>query len=238
MKQIFVIISFLFPFMSLAQMTDTTCIKYRWIALKPTEVNKDVFLLDSTYGENLDLVFTIKRLVEENKMNIYNQNKGPFGMKGWYYIDYHQEMENKLKDSISYWGYDPYFEIIVQADMPLVDMYGEDSLYFENGGWSIVYPLPDIFIFPSKICDEIRIKEERVYNDSTKKFEYSPVGLSFYFKGHNYWRGHEKFWVDLRELFEVIEDKSKYPWYEAIVNKNYQGFQYMQVSCYDDEIKN
>lgn len=234
MKQL-LIISLLFPLMSLTQLTDTTCVKYRWIALEPIEINKDIFLLDSTISDELDLVHTIKRLVEKNRINIYKQNEGPLGLEGWYYIDYQEELENKLKDSLSYWKSDPFFEILVGHDKPMVNMYGEDSIT-KNG--EFIYPAPKVYVFPTRECDEVRIKEERKYNDSTNKFEFVPVGLSFYFNGHKYSRGHEKFWVDLQELFKAIEVKSKYPWYDALTNKNYRGFQYMQVSCYDDVIKN
>ena len=44
---------------------------------------------------------------------------------------------------------------------------------------------------------------------------------------------NEKFWIDLNKLFLVLKDKEKYPWYNALINKEYKGFQYMQVSCYD-----
>ena len=102
---------------------------------------------------------------------------------------------------------------------------------------SYVFPESKVYVFPSKECDEIRIKEDRVFNKATKKYEFIPVGLSFYFKGDEFSKGKEKFWVDLNELFNVLNDKNKYPWYNAIVNKKYVGFQYRQVSCYDIEIK-
>lgn len=236
-----IFIALLLPVIGLGQITDTTCIKSRWIALKPTKINQNVFLLDSTVNENLDLVFTIKRLVESDKINIYNQNSSPNGnsdINSWYYIDYNKEMEENLKDSFMYWSKDPYFEISVQSDYPMVDEYGDNLIVtLPDGAQSFKYPPPDIYIFPSRECDEIRIKENRILNDQTNEYEFIPVGLSFYFNGSKYWRGHEKFWVDLNELFNALENKNEFPWYETIINRKYEGFQYMQVSCYDDEIK-
>lgn len=237
-----IFLALLLPVIGLGQITDTTCIKSRWIALKAKEINKNIFLLDSTVNENLDLVFTIKRLVESDKVNIYNRNSSPNGnsdINSWYYIDYDKEMEENLKDSSIYWSKDPYFEIIVNSDYPMVDEYGDDLIVtLPDGTQSYKYPLPDIYIFPSKECDEIRIKEDRIFNDETNEYEFIPVGLSFYFKGSKYWRGHEKFWVDLNELFNALDNKNEFPWYETIINREYEGFQYMQVSCFDDEIKN
>lgn len=236
-----IILVLLFPSTSFGQLTDTTCIQLRWLALKQTAVNKDVFLLDSKWNDSLDLVFTIKRLVESDKLNIYKQNEGPrgsYGVKSWYYIDYDQEMEEYRKDTSSFWAKDPYFEITVQSDVPLTDEYGDPVVItLPDGTQEYRYPAPDIYVFPSKECDEIRIKENRIYNESTKNYEFVAVGLSFYFSGGRYSRGHEIFWVDLNELFSTLENKSSYPWYTALINRNYQGFQYMQVSCYDDEIK-
>jgi hypothetical protein len=235
----FIIIAILFPIVAFGQLTDTTCIKSRWIALKPSNINKDIFLLDSTLNDTLDLVFVIKKLVEEKKLKIYTQNSGPHGLKGWYFIDYQKEMEENLKDSMSFWNTDPYFQITEHSYYPMVDEYGDPLVVtLPDGTQAIKYPPPNIYVFPSKKCDEIRIKEDWIYNEKTKKYEFVPVGLSFYFKGGKYSRGNEKFWVDLNQLFNAVDMKLNYPWYNALVNKKYQGFQYMQVSCYDDEIKN
>lgn len=217
-------------------MTDTTCISSRWIALSKTEENKDIFMLDSSFDSSLDLVYTIKSLVDSNQLNIYQQFYNPHGNKRWYYIDYQKEKEELLKDSMSL-SKQPYFEIVVEPDVPLVNIDGYDSTIIEDGRQVFVYPTPFIYVYPARKCDEIRIKETRVFNDSTQTFEFVPVGLSFYFKGRKYSSGYEKFWIDLNEFFAVLEDKEKYPWYQSIINKEYQGFQYMQVSCYDHEIK-
>lgn len=236
------IIALFFSLLSLGQLTDTTCIQSRWLALKPTDINKDIFLIDSRYNDSLDLVFTIKRLVDSDKINIYNQNSSPGSnsdINSWNFIDYNKELEENIKDTLDYWAKDPYFQITVQSDYPMVDEYGNPMLHKNpDGTQEYMYPLPDIYIFPGKECDEIRIKENRIYNESTKKYEFVAVGLSFYFSGSRYYRGHEKFWVDLSELFNALEYKTNYPWYNAIINKSYQGFQYMQVSCYDNEMKN
>ena len=223
---------------SFGQLTDTTCVKTRWLALKPTKINEDIFLLGSNYNDSLDLVFTIKNLVDNKNLKIYNQNEGPYGINGWYYIDYAKEIETNLKESLKKSNKDNYFEISFPSILPIANMYGEDSVItFADGTVQLVYPAPKVYVFPSKECDEIRIKEERTYNKSTMKYEFKPVGLSFYFKGDKYSRGTEKFWVDLNELFSLLDDKNKYPWYNSIKNQKYSGFQYMQVSCYDDEIK-
>ena len=126
MKQIIIIALFL-PILSQGQLTDTTCIKTRWLALKPSSINKDIFLMDSTYNDSLDLVYTIKRLVESDKINIYNQNYSPGSnsdVSSWYYIEYNEELEKNMRDSISCRSNDPFFEIIVHSDSPFTTIYG------------------------------------------------------------------------------------------------------------------
>ncbi|MDX1651601.1 MAG: hypothetical protein R3277_03855 [Brumimicrobium sp.] len=234
MKSLIIFIFFL-PLFGLSQLTDTTCIKYRWISLKPNQVNADIFLLDSNINKKFDLVHVIKDLVENDKLNIYDQNSGPFGLNGWYKIDYDEELEKMLNDSLEGWGFDYYFQKGLNSDRPLINVYGEDSIS-KDGDY--VYPATKFYTFPSSECDEIRVKEKRVYSDSLQGYHFIPVGLSFYFGPGKYWRGHEKFWVDIDELFDALENPSKYPWYKALKEKDYRGFQYMQTSCYDQVIKN
>lgn len=264
MKQL-IIIALLLPFFGNSQEPEE-CIQSRWIALKPNEINKDLFLPDS-----IDLVSVVKKLAEENKIGVNNRyRKNRDVEEAWYYIPYDLEVEENLRDSaIS--NKDTFFQISSYSDIPIYSEWGEPVYYLneETGEYEEHFYPPEIYIFPSKECNEIRIKETRIFNDSTEEYEFIPVGLSFYFKGSNkdYWsirddnswadrvplnavipynrgesdvregEGYEKFWIDLDELFEALDDKTKYPWYEAIINKRYQGFQYMQTSCYDDEIK-
>lgn len=232
-----IFLSLFLPFIGKSQLTDTTCVQSKWIALKPIEVNKDIFQLDASDNNSFDLVKTIKRLVESNKLKIYNQIAGPKGNQIWNYIDYNSELEHLSKDDLNIQK-NPYFEITTFIDLPLPNQYGEDSIVINPDGTILtVYPTPKTYVFPAKECDEIRIKEDRVFNKSTKQYEFKPVGLSFYFNDNNIQKEHEMFWVDLNDLFSVLDNKNQYPWYNAIVNKKYQGFQYMQVSCYEDEIK-
>lgn len=232
------ILAFFLPFFGLGQVTDTSCIKSRWIALKPISANGEIFLLDSTHNETLGLLYTVKILAEENKLKLYKQNDGPQGLNGWYYLDYNKVFENNLKDSVESHNKGSYFEIAVQANHPMLNHFGEDSIQImSDGTMSFVYPEPEVYIFPAAKCDEIRIKENRKYNEKTKSYEYVPIAMSFYLRGNKYARGHEKFWIDLNEFFSELDSKTKYPWYDAIKNRHYQGFQYMQVSCYDDEIE-
>lgn len=235
MKKIFLLL--LLPVFGYAQMTDTTCIQSRWIACKPIDANHSMFPFAKDSIEKHDMVHLIKELVELKKMKIYSRNEGRDNTKGWSFIDYNSEIEERKKDSLI-WDKDPYFEISVQSDMPLVDEYGDPVIRLTDDGFQeFVYPPAEVYVFATIECAEVHIKEERFVNDATNEIEFRPVGLSFYFKGSEYSRGKERFWIDLDEFFNVLENKESHPWYNLIIERKYQGFQYMQTSCYDLEIK-
>lgn len=224
--------------MGMAQLTDTTCIQSRWIALKPTGTNIPIFGLDANLSQELDLVHVLRALLEQNKIQIYNQNIGNNGVREWYEINVQTEIMDFLESqNPQVWA--PFFTLYgPQSDIPLTDEYGEPlTVLTEEGFEQYVYPSRDVYFYPTKEVDEIRIKESRVLNSQTNTYEFKPVGLSFYFKGGEYYRGHEAFWVDLNELVKALEGNTNFPWYKPIYEKQYRGFQYMQVSCYDDEIK-
>lgn len=230
-------ISFLLPILSFAQLSDTTCVKYRWIALKPTEINKDIFQLDE--DSDKDLVQTIKHMVEFKAINIYSGTDSPYNKGGWYPLNYDETLRRNEADSLrKYENTDPYFEIVHKSYTPLSSIWGEDSIRQEaNGDLVVVYPKPRVYTFQAKECDEIRIKEERYFNEITKKFEFRAIGLSFFFNGIYSGSGRELFWVDLKEVFAALEGKERYVWYKPLIEKTYQGFQYMQISFYDDDFR-
>lgn len=229
-------IPFLFlltSFCTHAQLSDTTCIGARWIALKPSETNKDLFMIGDSASMRLDLLIVIKNLVDEGKMNIYKANEGPAWTKNWYRIPYDQEMEDLMKDPMREYVINHYFEMRYQSDIPLVDDYGDPILIYDSTTKMdhYVYPAPEIRLLTTLHCSEIRIRENRYFDTKTGSFQYKPVAMSFYFKDDNFREGQEKFWINLNELFNVLEDKEQYPWYDAILKQRYKGFQYMQSPC-------
>ncbi len=239
MKIIVLLLLFL-PCFGIAQLTDTTCISARWIALSPTEKNATIFGLDSTLAEEADLIRVIQRFVENNELRNYREEKDPNGNHEWYFIDYQKELHNAIDDTNNWDDWRPYFTMYrPQPDIPIVDEFGEPMTMFNpaTGFEEYVYPTREVYYFATKQIDEIRIKEKRILNPSTNQYEFVPVGLSFYFKSDEFYSGYEVFWVDLRELFKIIDEKNKYPWYKTLSKKEYQGFQYMQVSCYNNELR-
>jgi len=67
MKIILKVLLIALPLIGKSQITDTTCIESRWISIKPMEANKNIFLQNEK--DTVDLVYTLKKLVENKKIN-------------------------------------------------------------------------------------------------------------------------------------------------------------------------
>ena len=80
---------------------------------------------------------------------------------------------------------------------------------------------------------EVRIIETNVGEISEPKMVLSK--LSFF--SQEYDGLHAVLWVDFENLRYAIEastlDKTKLPWFRLLENRDYGGFRYHQVSCYD-----
>ena len=229
MKIILKVLLIALPLIGKSQITDTTCIESRWISIKPMEANKNIFLQNEK--DTVDLVYTLKKLVENEKINTYNQSHAPElnrNIKTLFNFDF----RDSYCEDAKYPSSESYYEIIQKSKEPYLTMYLEDSVIISpDGTETIVYPPPVVYPFMTREFNEIRIKESRVYNESLKRYEFIPVGLSIYYGEYTYHPNYKMFWVDIEELFNAIEEKDKYPWYEAIKNKEYQGFQFMQTPC-------
>src|SRR5690554_1702185 len=236
MKNIFSFILIAISLNGNSQISDTSCIESRWISIKPIQANKNIFLQNMDKADSVDLVFIIKSLVEQEKMNIYKHKHSSHvnsNIRSWFNVDQRVSVCEKENDVIKLPFSEPYFEIIGYPVDPYMNSnFGDSVVISPDGKITKVYPPPYIIeSLQARYCDEIRIKESRIYNKKSKRYEFVPVGLSIIKKQPSYSDQFKIFWVDLEELFNTVSEKDKYPWYNALKNKEYQGFQYMQVPC-------
>jgi len=220
------------PLLGFSQLTDTTCIQSRWIALKPTTANKLLFSSEST-----NIFQVIKQLTQQEKLPIYKQDNKSRGTIPWREVYYLHEIRFRLLDTTEE-EKDPYFEYLFQSDTPFLDEYGDPVITVNpDGTETFTYPHARREAYSIEDFNEIRLKEVRIYNTKTNQYIFQPIAISFYAGTDKVYGGRELFWVDLNQLFQVLDNKENYPWYTAIINKQYQGFQYMQTSCFDEEVK-
>ena len=217
-------------FQSFSQ-SDTACVKTRWISVKNTVNN--AILFDTTTS----ILRTIRDVAHENQIELYHEENTSFSYGQWYPIPL---VKNNASDYISYIDdrYTNVFTIRIQSDIPYVDEWGDPLIREDEYGVQyFVYPDPEIHIINLLDIEEIRIREERNYNELDRVFEgeFRATGISFYVK--NSYETRELFWISLDELNEDLENPIEYPWHSFIENREYVGFQYMQVSCYDDLIR-
>jgi hypothetical protein len=214
---------------------DTNCISTRWIAVKNDEHNRDLFKEWRT--AETDLLYVIRELTIENKLEIYNENRGYYNSTNWYPIPYvKHHIDSSTMDTLYSEFKSEYFEFIVQSDTPLTDEYGDPKVVtYPDGTQSYVYPPPRVYQLLTHKLLEIRIKEELLLDSITNQRNFVATGISFYYGDEQ--KGRELFWVNLQELYNALDDKKKYKWYEMLKKRRYSGFQYMQVPCSDNLIR-
>jgi hypothetical protein len=216
------------PTLCLGHYTDTTCISARWIALKNNDINHGIFGQDSILVDSMDIVNVIRKLVEAKKINLYHSSGAPGDTKELSIFNHLDIVDWYNSEVDSLFQSDPFFEISVQSDYPMVDEYGDPVIVtFPDGTQAFQYPPPHISRYTSGECQEIRIKEKYVSDLDHISSKFEPVAISFVV------RGTHLFWVDLQELWSQLDQNSNYVWMNMIKKQEYQGFQYMQRSCYD-----
>jgi hypothetical protein len=234
MKNLLLSIFFFICLFSEAQLTDTTCIKTRWISVKQNDDNKELF---SNLEDGSNILFFIKKLVESNIMNIYDEDNSYIRKGEWYRIpNVKYEVNPQSKDTLYTDSISGRFKIYHESTSPLINVYGEDSTIMYDGSTILaVYPPKKYYYINIDEIDEIRIKESRVFDKKIDEFKFIPTGLSFSMNHDGYRK--ELFWVDLNDLLPLLESKGYIKWMEFVKNKKYIGFQYLQSSCYDDKIR-
>lgn len=205
---------------------DTACIQTRWISVKNSPENAILF------QPSTSILKAIRKHTHEHKLTPYHsdcsfkryQSMTPSPLMK---IDSNFIMYDNLFDSSHH-----FITIYAQSDIYLVDEYGEPLTQTEEDGTTtILYEEPEIYRINLDELVEIRIQENRNENG-----EFVPTEIGFYTK-EDYHLVEELFWFNLSWFMKEVESPSKHPWYAFLQNREYVGFQYKQVSCYDDIIR-
>ena len=222
------------PLFGIAQNSKNDCVEARWLQIENNETNQKLFLSGADDHEEQDLVKTIHRLVQEDKINIYQQDLKTSNTDLWVKIDYKKELKAVKADTSYEFAKDPYFEIIRQSDVPLADEYGEPLIRTNEAGiQEFVYPPAEPYVYSVSDCENLRIFEQVLYNKQKGDFEAQATGIGFYMIYPDR-EGEVKFWVKLDELYAALDQKEDNPWVEALVNKEYRGREYRHKYC-DEE---
>lgn len=93
------------------------------------------------------------------------------------------------------------------------------------GSLCIVYSPKISFQFSKEDIHKIKIREELKLNTETGRFEYIPVGFTFYPCYNN--ESKYTIWVDINRLNKLFQTSSS-KWYSYFSERKYSGKQYMQ----------
>lgn len=205
---------------------DTACIQTRWISVKNSAENRVLF------APSTSILRTIRKKSHEHKIL-------PFHSQCSFQRYQSSTPSPLMKIDSNFITYEDYLDtsnhiitIYVQSDVCLVDEYGEPLSRIEaDGSITILYEEPEVYRINLDQLVELRIQEDRDDNG-----EFVPTKIGFYIKD-KYDNVEELFWIDLARLMNDITSTKEYPWYAFLQNREYVGFQYKQVSCYDNTIR-
>lgn len=231
MRQV-VIISFLLIYTHLyAQLPDEDTTKIRWISVERTKENDFLFTdtsstsllsLLTTANQELKKVFFLELPEIELKTRMYPTITNVAS----------DSLQNRCKsDAFSY--NDSYdngnsFSIIMNSSFPLEESDSNDLTIWCPGDYGMlcyVYPPSTSFKIPLKDVSNIKIREEFLFNPTTKKYEFKPVGFTFYPMYDNF--SAYQLWIDIDRLEKTYPEISR-KCITYLRSKQYKGFQYMQ----------
>lgn len=224
--KIFFYLIILLPFIGFSQTKNDDCIKTRWIAVQNDSANQHLFDSKNKRIDSVDVFQELKKLVEDLKLRIYSKSVGFNSDSEEMAVNYSRIVECWNKNLDSMYKYDPFFEFIIQSDIPLVDDYGDPMIYTDSTGTQMyMYPNPERKRIILGDLYELRIREDKV-ND-----QFVPTTVSFCVKRNR--KVKSIFWVNLQDALNVAENEKLKNWIQSILDKKYNGFQYMQSSCDD-----
>ncbi len=239
LKSLPIILALFFTAELKAQNTEATCIQSRYISLYPCKENTPLFTFKETNDE--------KSLMAQVQKHGYThvEVRDVHKLGSWvelFAVNYqsttplpnrHGEDSVETINGVIYYVYPgakTNYHFASESTTPFANMYGEDSVIRINGVDSYVYPEIIALDFKASDINGIRIKEDRVLNKSTNKYEFKPVAIGFCVMNSSQLEV-ELFWVKLDELYENSEKMESFDWYQTISKQQYKGFQYMQLAC-------
>ena len=223
-----------------AQNTEATCIQTRYLSLYPCKENTPLFTFKDSNDE--------KSLMEQVQKNgrEFVEVRDIYKLGSWvelFAVNYQSTtpLPNRYgEDSVEtingvltfvYPGLKTNYHFASECQTPFANMYGEDSVININGVDTYVYPERIAVDFNSSDINGIRIKEDRVLNKSTNKYEFKPVAIGFCVMNNSQLEV-ELFWIKLDQLYENSKNMESLDWYQTISKQQYKGFQYMQLACH------
>jgi hypothetical protein len=221
MKSVIVIISVIAICLNSYSQNDT-CIKEKWIAIPNDSVNLFLFHTRTLTNPIFD---EIRNLVDQKKISLFCGNTECYEASTGKFIN-HKIFDNQFwsngYDSLI--GYNPYFEILVQSDIPLTNIDGSLKIVTDSfGNQMYQYPEPTIQQIRLDNLYELQLREVKVNG------EFIPKSISFCMVDNGIII--ELFSVDLDAVYSLSNKKEVKEWIQLIRNQKFQGFQFKQTEC-------
>jgi hypothetical protein len=213
--------SFLF-----SQLTDTTCLKSRWISITPSTRNEFLFPEDN---EN-NIFFKILELAVNEKIDLYWKFSCDDSSEKYIlpHIKFQKDTIHVCKGCLINQNW---IELIISFDL-LSNNIGEDSIIIdEKGEPKLAYPPTLHWNFDINSIKHVIIKEDNIYIKEIDNVDFTVSEIGFEIQSYN--TEAKIFWVDMKELKWAMKMEPVYIWYNRLIKRDYRGFQYAQKSCYE-----
>ncbi len=214
----------------------------RWIRLTKTKANQPFFQYHYSEKNSNTLIGCVRENAL-NASNVFFVEYPDISEKRKLYFALTKHLKN---DSVLILSDRHYYtkniDSIIQTnilfdfrkDFPYMDESGEayeidcfGYFQFTSGMLCFSYPPEIPVILDLSLISEIRIREERQLNESTKQPEYVPTAIQLY-TGHRE-NMQNNIWMDLNRLRQNNPEINHTKWLNDLTNKSYSGEQYMQL---------
>lgn len=213
-----------------AQSANTSCIKERWISIKPSCENEGLFPLKNIEHPELGLLNIISSLSFGGKISIHIKEHFLTSERNCFLVPIIRcDMDSIDKKSPI--NFNEYLEFLGrESTTPIANQFGEDSLTWDDEAALYYYMYPPREIIQLKISEisEIRIHEHFFFDSIKQENQFQPDAICFVSKSELKCE-RELFWIYLNDLFEDLENKEQCPWYNVLIRKSYKGEVYKEI---------
>lgn len=220
-----------FSFLSTAQVELKEGGTYRWTRIMSNELNSKLIFSKNDSLRNATFFTSLYNKVHDGKIELYSDTIAAGNFGEWKVIPRNKYFMTANRPEIFYSSsIVDYVTSVVRNDEPKKDASGQIIYKYNSSGEK--YFEFDYTTRPLSFDDvlEIKILEKGKYSRRTQSIDFEPLAIAFqpeYAK--------HLFWLKWSDINRICDETGTIPFVEAIKNRKYDGFQYRQEGCLNEE---
>ena len=211
----------------LSQKNDSICIQTRWIELDSSAANHSLFTSDNDKNNIVDI---IKDLTLNGPLDIYREEiKDIYYESNWVIIDSIELVPSN--DTVLARRKADLFDRAYTSWDYLKDENGDPVWEVQPDGTEGITFMPPIdHPLKMSIIRNILVREHLIFNEESSQEEFVATGVALVIRNGDHSEKEVVFWVSIFELNDIYS-RQRPDWLNALNERNYVGFQYMQKPC-------